>query len=165
MGASSVTPLDHKPPEFLIDRSARVTMTQQVAGKERAESVQSTTPVPAAKWLNDTLEEVEQLSSLDQDWDGYGAERVSASAAMGAVNFLLKIAYPKLAAPEVVPVSDGGLQVEWHRNGIDFEVMFEPEEEPRALVEDRTSKAEPESVAGDEAINALHRLVDRLSER
>jgi hypothetical protein len=158
-----MTPLDHQQPQFLIDRQVRVVMTQQVAGRERRESVQSTAGMPSAEWLQRTLKQVEELSALDDDWDGYGASRVSAGAAMMVVNFLFKVAYPKLAAPEVVPSPDGGLQVEWHMNDIDFEAIFEPEEQPRALVEDLADGTEAEVVVGDEAVNELHRLRGRLS--
>jgi hypothetical protein len=158
-----MTPLDHPQPQFLIDREVRVVMTQQVAGRERRESVQSTAGLPTAKWLQGTLREVEELSALDENWDGFGAIRVSASAAMSVVNFLFRIAYPELAAPEVVPSPDGGIQVEWHTNGVDFEAIFEPEQQPRALVEDLTNGTEAEVVVGDDAINELHRLRKRLS--
>ncbi len=165
MGATAVTPVKHDSPEFLILRDARVTWPQVVAEKDRPEPIQLTTGVPAPKWLDDTFERVNRLTTLQEDWDGYGASRVSGNAAINAIRFLVKIAYPKLAPPEVVPVADGGLQVEWHRDGLDFEVMFEPDAPASALIEDRAKGTEAETVEGDDAVNALNRFVGRLSVR
>jgi hypothetical protein len=36
---------------------------------------------------------------------------------------------PTSPAPRVVPLSSGGLQLEWHRQGIDLEVVFERHEQ------------------------------------
>jgi hypothetical protein len=30
------------------------------------------------------------------------------------------------AAPTLVPTNGGGIQLEWHQNGVDLEVRFEP---------------------------------------
>ena len=41
--------------------------------------------------------------------------------------------------PEVVPTAIGGLQVEWHRNGLDLEIQFHPDGRIRAWAEEESS--------------------------
>lgn len=50
-----------------------------------------------------------------------------------AFNFLLEAALPTTAPPLVAPLNDGGIQLEWHRGGIDVELVFSPDENERGL--------------------------------
>lgn len=34
-----------------------------------------------------------------------------------------------MAQPSVAPISDGGIQIEWHKNGKDLEIEFTPDRE------------------------------------
>ena len=63
---------------------------------------------------------------------------------MNLINGLLG---PTSPAPRVVPLSSGGLQLEWHRQGIDLEVVFDRDEQPFFYYRNR--------VNGDESEHAL----------
>lgn len=67
--------------------------------------------------------------------------------------------------PFIVPLPDGGVQVEWHRAGADFEIAFYADGEISALFADRRitsgAGAEAEGVKG---IDLLLRHAPRMAE-
>lgn len=65
--------------------------------------------------ITDTLD---RLAGLTQGWDGHQGHPPTEGALDAARQFLLNAA--------VVPLSDGGLQIEWHRGDLDIEVEISP---------------------------------------
>jgi hypothetical protein len=99
-------------------------------------------PLPA--WFDPLLQGFIDLRTLPPDWDSYGAGLIDpklVDAAMAFANGLLGAATP---APRVVPLSSGGLQMEWHRKGIDLEIVFDREEPPFFSYRNRMSGEEAE---------------------
>lgn len=62
-----------------------------------------------------------ELSRLEKGWDSYDAKPPTPEALRAARGFL-----DGLGLAWIVPCSDGGVQVEWHVNGVDVEVTFQP---------------------------------------
>ena len=116
------------PPQFLIERTVRVSSSPATQGsqtlREPPRVYGFTLRQPAAEWVRAAINRIELLTSLRPGWDSYGAAAVGARAATAAVRFLLDHAYPEVAAPSIVPLANGGLQVEWHRGGVDVEISF-----------------------------------------
>jgi hypothetical protein len=56
---------------------------------------------------------------------------------------------PDSTAPWVVPLSDGGVQFEWHREGLDIEVIVSAEHVAEAWLRDETQGIEWEGAAED----------------
>ena len=73
-------------------------------------------------WLTKVEERLIQLLQLPAGWDGYQSQRVSPLTARFVTNILGSVMSSHTPAPSIVPVSGGGLQVEWHRNGLDIEL-------------------------------------------
>lgn len=66
-----------------------------------------------------TLEQkLGRLAGLPANWDGEGSKSVSFTA--------LQIAEAMIRPPQIVPCSDGGVQLEWHENGYDIELVLGP---------------------------------------
>ena len=82
---------------------------------------------PAAPWLREAIAEIQELTSLRADWDTYAASPIQATSATEAVLFLVDNAHADIAMPAVVPLRNGGVQLEWHRGGLDLEVSFSNE--------------------------------------
>jgi hypothetical protein len=76
------------------------------------------------------------------------------------VRALLDTAYRDLAQPAIVPLRDGGIQLEWHRGGIDLEIAFS-DEDPGVYLVDHQSNESIEEPLG-EAASILLRLKPRL---
>jgi len=76
--------------------------------------------------LNDDFIEAERaiaaLLKMPAGWDSYGAKPIDRQRAAAA----LYVVWMSIAAgappPAIVPTSDGGIQLEWHRCGVDLEI-------------------------------------------
>lgn len=90
----------------------------------------------ASPWYGAALDQISGLTALAHGWNGYDAREVKADMAIDAAKFLTRVAFPGIAAPSIVPLSDGGVQVEWHRGGLDIEITFS-DDEPGVYVVDR----------------------------
>lgn len=63
-------------------------------------------------------ERIEPLTRLKKNWDTYGAKPPTTKALSSALA-LLRFMQP-------VPINDGGVQIEVHACGIDFEILIGP---------------------------------------
>ncbi|SPF48613.1 CopG domain protein DNA-binding domain protein (modular protein) [Candidatus Sulfopaludibacter sp. SbA4] len=78
--------------------------------------------VPA--WLTPTVQSLVDLLRLPQNWDGYGAAQIQEQIAQKVLMVLVEVMENDAPAPSVVPLSDGGIQVEWHRRARNLEIEF-----------------------------------------
>jgi hypothetical protein len=87
---------------------------------------QDTVEIPEAlpKWFGATLRKITELLQLAPNWDGYGASEVRQDVAAKALTALWNLLENDSPAPNVVPLGDGGIQVEWHRYGRSLELEF-----------------------------------------
>lgn len=76
--------------------------------------------VPA--WLEPTAAVLEELLWLDSNWDSYGALPVDVDQAFTVLELLGRVMNNDTPHPQLVPTNRGGVQVEWHRSGIDVEI-------------------------------------------
>ena len=102
----------------------------------------------AAGWVPWAFGRVNELLSLRDGWDSYGALAVRPESANQAVLFLQQHALGSLSAPSVVPMTDGGVQLEWHVGGVDLEIAFS-RSEPGVYIHDLRSGHELESPLAD----------------
>jgi hypothetical protein len=68
-----------------------------------------------------------ELLALEADWDGYEARRIDGRAiavAAGLVHALSR--GTALLQPEIFPVADGGVQLEWCIGTMELEIEIEP---------------------------------------
>jgi hypothetical protein len=73
-------------------------------------------------WIAEVEDRLSQLVQLPTGWDGYRSQRVSPATARFVSNLLVSVMKGQMPAPSIVPVSGGGLQVEWHAGGLDIEL-------------------------------------------
>jgi hypothetical protein len=86
------------------------------------------TPQPQlGPWLGQVLEGVLNVLDLEENWDGYGGRPVRPAAVRAALDLLKGEMRYRSAPPAVVPTSSGGIQLEWHERGIDFEIEVDPD--------------------------------------
>ena len=65
------------------------------------------------------------LINLPEGWDGHLGRPVDFDVAKFAVKFLASTLDSESPAPQIVPLSYGGLQLEWHERDIDLEIEIE----------------------------------------
>ena len=116
---------------------------------------------PNAAWLTPTIEKLNELQRLTAtDWSA-GAKPADASAIKSTLELLTKILSNDTPPPSVVPTWDGGVQVEWHRNGIDLEIEVSADREPEYYFFDHQSNEEVEGeVRGN--LDQLSKCVKKL---
>lgn len=77
---------------------------------------------PEPEWLRPTVAKMNQLLQLPPNWDSYGGQPVSLQSLGAALRLLFGLSKSTLPPPEVVPMSAGGVQLEWHQSGVDLEI-------------------------------------------
>lgn len=73
-------------------------------------------------WLTDTVQTLGDLLSLPSNWDTYDAPTVDPEAVCHTVQLLSRIMRADTPTPTAVPTTTGGVQLEWHWKGVDFEI-------------------------------------------
>jgi len=63
---------------------------------------------------------IDAVRKLQPNWDNDNAPAISPEAIKTALSLLL-------VTPFVVPRSNGGIQLEWHQDGLDCEVVIKPD--------------------------------------
>lgn len=101
-------------------------------------------------WLMTAIERITSLGKLRTNWDSYGARPVDPRCAVAAIDFLLVAVSESMPLPSVVPTSRGGIQLEWHCNGIDLEIEFSSPTKIRLAFEDLQTGATDEQPIRDD---------------
>jgi hypothetical protein len=82
-------------------------------------------------WLRPTIRRLNNLFSTYAEEDGF--ERPDPKYVREALSFLAGVLPADSAPPSIAPLNDGGIQAEWHRGGLDVELIFSPDPEERGL--------------------------------
>jgi hypothetical protein len=110
------------------------------------------------------------LLELRANWDSYGGQPLEPRVAEWAESLLAPLLVQGVAAPSFVPMSTGGLALEWHRRSVELVIHMPP-----GLQIDQTATAFfSDDVQGEEwerslmdaqpyIEEALARLMDRAS--
>lgn len=80
--------------------------------------------VPA--WLSPVVERLDHLLNLDEDWDSYGSCTIDLSVAERVIKFLDLFLDDDTPRPDIVPTSEGGVQLEWEKDEKELELEFRP---------------------------------------
>lgn len=87
-------------------------------------------------WFVEYVEaELNELLGLSEGWDGRRARPVTVAAIQGTIDVLAALMNETSAPPQLFPLPDGGLQLEWHVGGNDVEVEIDADGEAHALAE------------------------------
>lgn len=85
-----------------------------IPARERYRQRDETITLPRPVWLNAVQRQIDYLLDLPPNWDRYGAPRIRRDVLYFASELLSKTLAINTPAPELVPMSHGGVQVEWH---------------------------------------------------
>lgn len=75
------------------------------------------------KWRDDAVNSLQALVRLERGWDGYAAVPVPLSTATFALNMLEAMCGDQTEAPQIVPGPNGEVQLEWHTETGDVEIL------------------------------------------
>jgi hypothetical protein len=76
-------------------------------------------------WLDAVAEALGELGRLPENWDSYGARRISGKAAATAIRLLIDNGFQG-SPPHVVPTPPGGVQLEWQDDHGGVEIEIDP---------------------------------------
>lgn len=82
-------------------------------------------------WAHPVLQSLSERWGVEPGWDGYNAKPTHLRHVVRLLNHLSALMREDSIAPIMVPLSDGGMQAEWHRNRQDLEVVVPTDEPPR----------------------------------
>jgi hypothetical protein len=80
----------------------------------------------SARWWHRVREKLEKYRAMPPGWER-GAPAISDQSIVAIQAFLELATSPSTPAPAVVPLVDGGIQLEWHVAGVDVEVSATPD--------------------------------------
>ena len=112
-------------------------------------------------WITPTTSTLSGLLNLPENWDSYGAQRIQEATVVKVLKLLAQILGINSPPPAVVPLSDGGIQIEWHRKQQDLEICFHVGAIPSYYYYDRRSGIENENLATE--ITRLAKLIEAIS--
>ena len=93
------------------------------------------------EWFNPTLQAMAALPWRTDNWTS-GGKRTQRVAVVKMLSLLAKILDNRTPSPNVVPTWRGGVQVEWHRNGVYLEIEADPHEEMEYFFKSSTEENE-----------------------
>lgn len=89
-----------------------------------------TSSVPLPLWVEPTIRALVERMQLPQNWDSYGAKAVTAAAVARALDILTRVMGNGSPTPDVVPLTDGGIQMEWHTANWELEITIPGDDVP-----------------------------------
>ena len=89
---------------------------------------------------------LDQLSKLRVGWNGNGATRIEPDIIESAKRFISDMPGNIVSAPQVVPMTRGRLQFEWHSGDRSLEIEFEDPERIHYLKWDSLAEIQEEAV-------------------
>jgi hypothetical protein len=96
------------------------------------------------QWVGGVEKELWEFLDLPVNWDSYGARRIDLEAVQVGIWVLSNYVPPDSPAPHVVPTSRGGIQIEWHTQGVDLEIEVLSADSLQVFYENQTEQAEEE---------------------
>ena len=84
-------------------------------------------------------EGLSELAELPENWNGYGSRRIQPAAILQASDLIEALEKLAMPVPQFVPVSGGGIQLEWHNNKCELEVEIRADGTMEFLIVDETN--------------------------
>ena len=75
-------------------------------------------------WELEADRKLAALTSFPRGWDGQGAGSISRAMASYIRSILTSVMCADTPVPSFVPAHGGAVQIEWHRGGLDIELMI-----------------------------------------
>ncbi len=120
-------------------------------------------------WISEAVDSLNSLLALEENWDSYGARKVSLETALSTIVLLNSVMDDRTPPPSIVPTPSGNIQLEWHRSEIDLEVEVTPSKTFFISYEDISGSTEPyeddSPVHSVENPHPLFEYVNRIAQR
>lgn len=118
--------------------------------------------VRSPSWLQPVLASMANRWGVGYGWDTYDAKPTNVKCADQLLEYLLTIMLGDSTPPVITPLSDGGLQAEWHRNNIDFEIVISADEPARYYYFNAETNEEEENELDKQNLTSLHKFISNF---
>ncbi len=81
----------------------------------------------AGPWLVDTLRAIARLTTLGDNWDGYGSPPIQSAALESARRLVSALEMEELPAPSLGPISGGGIGIVWRVDARELQIEILPD--------------------------------------
>ena len=115
-----------------------------------------------AHWADAVNAKLTDLCRLQVGWDGYRGVATRQDVARFAFRMLSVVLKPSTPAPSIVPLSSGGLQLEWHTDNADIELKILAPFAVEAWVSDPQLDGEGETLPLVQDYTYLNRWIQKL---
>ncbi len=112
------------------------------AGREPIERAYFTSTLPP--WLEQVLGTLPERWGSTPGWDGYNAVPTDLKLVVELLNVLSAVMPEGSSTPQITPLADGGAQAEWHRAGLDLEIVAAAGSEASYYFSNQTTGEEEE---------------------
>lgn len=104
------------------------------------------------------------LMRLAPNWDSYGARPIRKESLGAAIHLLAKLLEDDTVVPSVVPVRDGGIQLEWHASGRSVEIEISSNDHAYVYVKIDGEELEWEGSPNDVDFMSVGKALPRVEE-
>jgi hypothetical protein len=108
----------------LSDRDMRPQFEPEMGESASAAVVNLNSRRGTPAWEREIVSTLCRYLELPTGWDSYGGRPLRYDTGMFALQVLSSIMTESIPLPSVVPVGCGGVQFEWHQNGLDVELYI-----------------------------------------
>lgn len=102
-----------------------------------------------ARWFAPVVEQFQTALSRPAGWDSYDGAPTTVDSVEKALTFLGTVLPRDAVAPQVVAMSDGGLQLVWHTHALSVEATFSPSDDDEVYIHQTDDGADFEATAMD----------------
>jgi hypothetical protein len=102
-------------------------------------------------WVVPAVVELFMLQRLPDNWDSYGGVGLKTRHRDAALRFLGLVMSDDVSMPDIVPLADGGVQLEWRPGGVEIDFISDDElTEPTLFI---TRDGETRGIDGTRAVS------------
>lgn len=123
----------------------------------------------SSSMLITAIRKLDELQNLPQDWDSYGADPISQNAIETAKSIIISVMKSFSNAigdvvqlTDVIPIADGGVQLEWVGPHAELEVEISPNSNISLLYISGSGDRRNYEESEDNSINAVYAMIARL---
>ena len=113
-------------------------------------------------WEREIVSTLCRYLELPNNWDSYGGKPLRHETGMFALQVLSSVMNSSVPLPSVVPVSSGGVQFEWHQNGLDIELYIAAPYDCELSVFDHTTNGPQQTITLTTDLSPLMEHIRRL---
>lgn len=110
-------------------------------------------------------ERLQELLDLPVGWDGHRGQALSLDTAYFALDLAQRVFLRWTPCPHVVPMSSGGVQLEWHEKGIDLEIEVVAPNEIVVSFEDVSTGVAVEDIEMTTNLEQLAEFIGEITAR